>query len=69
MGRRILMVFLGIGAVAGFASGFAHLGGWCHSGMHGRYDRHAEFMQRVSDTCTDSALRVYQRQNGPGQKP
>ena len=73
MRRRILMVLLGVGAVAGFASGFARLcyGGYGHFG-HGRFDRQSEFERRVADTCAESALRVYSRQGQapkPGQVP
>jgi hypothetical protein len=66
MGRKLLMVALGLGAVAGFASGFAHLcyGGFGY-GHGGRFDRHAEFERHIADTCTQSALRVY-GQKGPG---
>jgi hypothetical protein len=67
MGRRILMVLLGVGAVAGFASGFARL---CYGGFgHGRWDRHAEFERRVADTCTESALRVYGQKSAAAAKP
>ena len=68
MGRRILMVLLGAGALAGFASGFAHLchGGW---GPHGRFDRRGEFERRVADTCTESARRVYDQKSRGGQTP
>lgn len=71
MGRRLLMVVLGVGAVAGFASGFARLcyGGYGHYGAGGRYDRHGDFERRVADTCAESALKVYQRQPAPGSKP
>lgn len=57
MRRKALMVLLGVGAVAGFASGFARL---CHGPFgHGRFDRHAELERRVADACTESARRVY----------
>lgn len=70
MGRKFLMVLLGVGAVAGFGAGFARLcyGGYGH-GPHGRFDRHAELERRVADTCAESALRVYSRQGPPGTKP
>ncbi|HYQ15710.1 MAG TPA: hypothetical protein VEQ58_08135 [Polyangiaceae bacterium] len=72
MRRKFLMVVLGLGAVAGFASGFAHLcHGYGHFG-HGRFDRQSEFERRVADTCAESALRVYDRQGHaakPGQAP
>jgi len=71
MGRKFLMVVLGIGAVAGFASGFAHLGGYCRYGYGpgGRFDRHSEFERHVADTCAESALRVYNQKNPMGSKP
>jgi hypothetical protein len=67
MGRKFLMVMLGVGAVAGFAAGFARL---CHGGHHGwRSERHAAFERRVADACTESALRVYKGQPAAGTKP
>lgn len=70
MGRKILMVVLGLGAVAGFGSGFARLrhGGWGH-GPGGRFERHAELERHVADTCTDAALRVYKQKGAAGQTP
>ena len=71
MGRKLLMVVLGFGAVAGFAAGFARLchgpGHWGHGGW--RSERHAAFEQRVADVCTKSAERVYKGQAAPGGKP
>lgn len=65
MRRKLLMVLLGAGAIAGFGSGFARL---CHGGFH--HDRHAEFQRRVADACTESALRVYKEQTPKaGQAP
>ena len=74
MGRKFLMVLLGLGAVAGFGAGFARLcyGGWGHWGHHGqggRWDRHAAFEKRVADTCTESAKRAFDQKNQPGGKP
>lgn len=70
MTRKLLMVLLGIGAVAGFGAGFARL---CYGyGHHGRGDpfgRHAQLEQRVADACTESALRVYGQKSGAGSKP
>ena len=66
MGRKILMVVLGLGAVAGFGAGFARL---CHYGPGARFGHHAELERRVADACTESALRVYGRQNGVGERP
>ena len=70
MGRKLLMLLLGAGAIAGFGSGLRHLcyGGWDHGGP-GRFDRHAAFEQRVADTCTEAALRVYQQKAATGPKP
>jgi hypothetical protein len=68
MGRKFLIVLLGLGAVAGFASGFAHLGGWCHYGPGGRFERQSQFERHVADTCAESALRVY-NQKSAGAKP
>ncbi len=69
MGRRLLMVLLGVGAVAGFGAGFARVlhGGYGHHG--GRFDRHAELQRRVADTCAESALRVYRQKSGTGSEP
>ncbi|HEY6079291.1 MAG TPA: hypothetical protein VIW29_10835 [Polyangiaceae bacterium] len=68
MGRKLLMVVLGLGAVAGFGAGFARL---CHSDWRpgARFGHHAELERRVADACTESALRVYGRQSGAGEKP
>lgn len=63
MGRRLLMVVLGLGAVAGFGAGFARL---CHGPGH---ERRADFERRVADACTESALRVYGQKTAAGQKP
>jgi hypothetical protein len=69
MKRKVLMVLLGVGAVAGFGAGFARL---CHVGYgHHRgagFGRHAELERRVADACTESALRVY-RQKSVGTQP
>jgi hypothetical protein len=71
MQRKILMVLLGLGAVAGFGAGFARLyhGGFGHHGPGGRFDRRAAFEQRVADTCTEAALRVYDRRSPQSPKP
>jgi NADP-dependent 3-hydroxy acid dehydrogenase YdfG len=70
MRRKILMVLLATGAVAGFGAGFARA---YQHGFHGhgpgRWGRHAELERRVAETCTDAALRVYNKQAGPGTKP
>lgn len=71
MGRKLLMVLLGLGAVAGFGAGFARLcHGPGHFGQHGwRSERHAAFERRVADTCAEAALRVYEGRGAPGEKP
>ena len=73
MGRKFLMVLLALGAVGGFASGFAHLchGGWSHYAERpgGRFDRQSDFERHVADTCTDAALRVYKQKNAAGPTP
>lgn len=73
MGRKLLMVLLGLGAIAGFGAGFARLcygghAGWKH-GPGGRFDRHDAFERHIADTCTEAAKRVYDRQSPPGPKP
>jgi hypothetical protein len=69
MRRKIVMVLLGAGAVAGFGSGFARLAAH-HHGWHGsEYGRHGRFKDRVAETCTDAALRVYKDQNRAGVTP
>jgi hypothetical protein len=71
MRRKLLMVLLGVGAVAGFGVGFARLcyGGYGHHGPGGRVGRHAEFERRVADACAESALRVYGKKSGGEPKP
>jgi hypothetical protein len=71
MGRKFLMVLLGVGAVAGFATGFARLchGGFGHYGPGSHFGRHRDFERHVADTCADAAFKVYQRQGPPGPKP
>ncbi len=65
MRRKLLMVLLGAGALAGFGAGFARLH---HGPGHFGHGRHAELERRVADACTESALRVYGQKN-VGQKP
>jgi hypothetical protein len=54
------MVLLGLGALGGFAAGFASLR--CHRGYgygpHGWHARRAAFEQHVAQTCADAALRA-----------
>lgn len=71
MKRKLLMVLLGVGAVAGFGAGFARLcyGGYGHHGHGGRWGRHAELERRVADACTESALRTYEQKSGAEKRP
>lgn len=70
MRRKILMVMLGFGVVAGFAAGFARLShaGWDPHGR-GRWGHHAELERRVADACAVAALRVYDKQQPPRPQP
>ena len=73
MGRKALMILLGLGAVAGFGAGFARLhygyGAWQHHGPGGREGRHAAFERRIADTCTEAAKRVYDQHSPASPKP
>jgi hypothetical protein len=71
MRRKLLMVLLGLGAVAGFASGFARLchAGYGHFGPGGHAAHRGDFERRVADTCAESAWRVYEKQAKPGPTP
>ncbi|HET9932182.1 MAG TPA: hypothetical protein VFQ35_15875 [Polyangiaceae bacterium] len=66
MRRKFWAVLLGIGAVAGFASGFRSLHymghGPCACGWAGR---HANFEAHVADVCTEAVERA-QRARGNG---
>ncbi len=48
MKRRILMVLLAVGAVGGYAEGFAHMH-TCH------HDRRSAFERHVAEVCIDAA--------------
>ena len=48
MRRRILMVLLAVGAVGGYAEGFAHMHA-CPRGRNSAFERH------VADVCIDAA--------------
>lgn len=48
MRRKIAIVLLSVGTVAGYASGFAHL-------AHARHHRRAAFEQHVARVCVDAA--------------
>lgn len=71
MQRKLLMVMLALGAIAGFAAGFARLcyGGWSQHGLGRRFDRHAALHRDVADTCTEAALRVYGQKTRSEQAP
>jgi hypothetical protein len=59
MRRRFWAVLLGIGAIAGFASGFRslhHMG--CGPCSHGWSRRHDNFEAHVADVCTEAAERA-----------
>ena len=56
--RKLLIVLLTFGAIAGFTAGFARLWHFHHDGP-GRYGRHRgeAFEQRVADVCVGAAAR------------
>ena len=55
--RKIKMVLLGLGALGGFASGFASLS--CHRARW--HHRRSHFQERVTQVCTDAVARAQQR--------
>ena len=55
MRRRILIGLLALGALGGFAAGFARLACHRYDGGHGR---HEAFERHVADVCADAALRA-----------
>jgi len=48
MKRKIMIALLALGALGGFAAGFAHLGCRAH-------ERHDAFERRVAQICVDAA--------------
>lgn len=64
MRRKFCAVVLGIGAIAGFASGFRglHHMGSCACGWSGR---HSNFEAHVADVCTEAVERA-ERARGNG---
>lgn len=67
MRRKFWAVLLGIGAIAGFASGFRslhHMG--CAPCGYGWGNRHGNFEAHVADVCTEAAERVH-RAHPPNQ--
>jgi hypothetical protein len=71
MGRKIAIALLALGALGGFGAGFARLLHHGHHGhhAHGRFGHHSEFERRVAQTCTEAALRVYERERSKGATP
>jgi hypothetical protein len=63
MRRKIVITLLALGAVGGFAAGFARLSCYRHGGWHGR---HAAFERRVADVCAEAALRA---NSGQARRP
>ena len=59
MRRRLKIVLLSLGVVAGYGAGFVHLVAW-HRYGHG-YGRRAAFERHVADVCVDAALRAKTR--------
>jgi hypothetical protein len=60
--RRITIVLLSVGAIAGFSAGLIHLiHGPCRIGRHDHgpwSERRAEFEQHVAEICTEAAHKV-----------
>lgn len=71
MGRKIWMVLLGLGAVAGFASGFYSLHRFGPHG-HGYGDwggRRAAFEAHIANVCTRSAERTLREHGQRDARP
>ena len=60
--RKLLIALLAVGAVSGFAHGFAHLGA-CHHG------RRAAFEDHVADVCLRAAQRLDGERAAEGADP
>lgn len=56
MKRPLLIALLAFGTLAGFGSGFFHMGARAHA-------RRAAFERHVADVCAESALRVRSNAN------
>ncbi len=54
MRHRLLIALLAFGTVAGFGSGFFHLGARAA-------ERRASFERHVADVCAEAALRAHAR--------
>ena len=61
MKRRLLIGLLAVGTLAGFGSGFFHMGARAHA-------RRAAFEAHVADLCVESAIRTSLR-GEPGHGP
>jgi hypothetical protein len=55
MRKRLKIVLLSLGVVAGYGAGFAHLAAWHH------YHRRAAIERHIADVCADAALRANSR--------
>jgi hypothetical protein len=60
--RRILIVLLSLGAVGGFASGFAHM-------AHAHRMHRAAFERHVADVCVEAAKRGHGPDRGAAREP
>jgi hypothetical protein len=74
MRRKIWIALLALGAVSGFALGFAqlhhyrHHGYGCGPGAWG-HERRAAFEQHVAELCTQAAGKVFESNNKAGAAP
>jgi len=74
MKRKIWIVLLTLGAIGGFAVGFArlhhyrHHGHW-HGSGHWGHGRHAAFERHVAEVCTEAAGKVFAAKTKPGASP
>jgi hypothetical protein len=72
MRRKIWMILLGIGTVAGFASGFRSVHHFMgpHGPEHGEWgSRRAAFEAHIADVCTRSAERTLREHAPAGPRP
>ena len=68
--RKIWIILLALGAVAGFAAGFRSLHRWGHDFGHGSWHgtRRAAFEAHVADVCTQAAERVIRERAAVGDR-
>lgn len=72
MARKVLIVLLSLGAIAGFAGGFAQMHHFRHHGPgHGPWGSghgfgHADYEDRIADVCARAAERALR--DGPGHR-